>query len=77
MSDILALGQQWPDGYANNKFWISINMMRPMTQHGSGGLVLGRECSSVEELEMVADEIRADLDRLIQEARKKFGTGSS
>ena len=73
MPDILQLGQQWPDGYTDNKFWIGVNMMRPMLQHGSSTpLVLGRECSSIVDLESVAAEIRADLNRILQEARKKL-----
>ena len=77
MPDILRLGQQWPDNYQENKFWIGVNMMRPMTQHGGQSMVLGRECSSVEDLESVADEIRTDLDRILQEARKKLARRST
>jgi hypothetical protein len=57
MSDILRLGQQWPDGYANNKFWIALNMDRPLFQHSGSGYILGRECGTLAELENVALEI--------------------
>jgi hypothetical protein len=53
------------------KLWISLGRVRH--QHGNDGIVIGRECYSLAELEAVADEIRADLDRVMQEARQKFG----
>jgi len=41
--------------------------------HSSDGLVvLGRKCASLEEIENVADEIRADLEAALTEARAKL-----
>ena len=39
-------------------------------------IVLGRECTSLLELESVAKDIRADLDRVIDDARKKLGNST-
>ena len=79
MPDILRFGQQWTDsqiglGNKNNKFWIALNMDRPLIQHSGSGYILGRECNSIAELETVASEIRSDLERILQEARKKFSS---
>ena len=69
---MLELGQQWPDSYSNNKYWIGANPRSSSTQHSDGLLLLGRECTSISELESVAEDIRADLDRALDEARKKL-----
>jgi hypothetical protein len=49
--------------------------MASRTGHADGLLLLGRECTSIAELESVAADIRADLDRILKEARKKIGAG--
>jgi hypothetical protein len=69
----LRLGQQWPDLAAANKFWIGADPMASGVQHADGLIILGRECSSLEELETVAAQIRADLDETLAEAKLKFG----
>lgn len=68
----LQLGQQWPDGFGQNTYWIGADPMQAGIQHGDGLIILGRECHSLPELERVACEIREDLDRALEEARRKL-----
>ena len=41
--------------------------------YGNGGLTVGRKFKSLAQFEVVAEEIRADLDRVMQEARRALG----
>jgi hypothetical protein len=68
----LQLGQKWPDGSLDNKYWIGMDPMQAGIQHGDGLVMLGRECRSLADLENVASEIREDLDRALEEARRKL-----
>ncbi len=78
---ILQLGEMWPDSdktpnwpgtSASNRYWIGANPMAS-SEHSSDGLVvLGRKCDSLEEIERVAAEIRADLEQTLSEARAKL-----
>ncbi len=69
---MLKLGQKWPDGNpAENVYWIGATATASV-QHGDGLLLMGRECRSLRDLEMLADEIRAELDAVITEARKRL-----
>lgn len=68
----LQLGQQWPDGFGQNAYWIGADPMQAGIQHGDGLIILGRECHSLQELERVAREIREDLERTLDEARRKL-----
>jgi hypothetical protein len=76
---ILKFGQKWPDSRANNTYWIGADMRSSGIQHGDGfvGLViLGGYCTSLSEIERVAADIRADLERVLDEARKMLGPKS-
>jgi len=41
--------------------------------HSDGLVVLGHECTTIAELEAVAATVRTDLERVVNEARKKLG----
>jgi hypothetical protein len=71
----LKFGQKWPDyhSHPNNTYWIGADPMSSGIEHGDGLIVLGRDCSSLSDIESVAADIRADLDRVLDEARKKLG----
>jgi hypothetical protein len=72
----LQLGQQWPDDSADNVYWIGMDPMQARVQHGDGLVILGRECRSLAQLGAVAFKIREDLDRVLEEARQKFGANA-
>ena len=69
---MLELGQQSPDSQPDNRYLIGANSMSSSIQHADGLVLLGRECTSRAELESVATDIRADLDRVLGEARVKL-----
>ena len=75
---ILRLGQKWSDehsAYAKNRYWIGAV---PGSIQPAGELVLlGRDCGSLEELESVAADIRADLENVLADARGKLGQKSN
>jgi hypothetical protein len=64
-------GQKWPGNLADNEYWIAIDPFASQLQYGDG-LVVECACHSLEELEAVAAHIRSDLDRVMQEAKKKL-----
>jgi hypothetical protein len=68
---MLKLGQQWPDDAEDNKYWIGATVF-DNPQHSDGLVFLGRECRSLAELKNLAAEIRVELDRVIEEARRKL-----
>jgi len=77
---ILKLGQKWSDdhsAYATNKYWIGADPTVSSIQYGDGLIVLGRDCASLQELESVAADIRADLESVLAEARQKLGQKSN
>ncbi len=55
---------------AKAKFWIEVDGAPNV--HGEG-IVVGRECPSLGELEKVAEELKTDIDRVVLEARHRFG----
>ena len=77
---ILEFGQMWPDsvrtlgwsGTSSNRYWIGVNPMASSEQSGDGLVILGRKCSSLEEIESIAADIRADLELTLAEARAKL-----
>ena len=69
----LKLGQMWPDSYPDNKYWIGANPMSSGLTHSDGLVLLGHECTTIAELEAVAATVRTDLERVVNEARKKLG----
>jgi hypothetical protein len=73
----LKLGQKWPASYPDNKYWIGANPMSSGLTHPDGLIVLGHECTTLAELEAVAAAIRTDLERVVNEARKKLGKNSN
>jgi hypothetical protein len=68
----LQLGQKWPDGSPDNKYWVGMDPMQSGIQHGDGLVIFLRECRSLADLEAVVAEIREDLDRVLEEARRKL-----
>jgi hypothetical protein len=70
---ILKLGHQIPTmSRSRDIYWIGADRLTSGIEHGDGLIVLGRDCSSLEDLERVATEIREDLDNVLQQARKKL-----
>jgi hypothetical protein len=75
MATIFNLGPRAPsltEIHGKAAYWISVSAGRD--QPGDGGLLLGRRFHSRKQLEEVAAEIQSDLDRVIDEARQKFGS---
>ncbi|MEH2474224.1 hypothetical protein V1281_004590 [Nitrobacteraceae bacterium AZCC 2161] len=73
---ILKLGQTWHGEIVENRFWIGATTDAG-TQHGDGLVVLGRDCGTIADLEGVALEIREELDRLLDEVRRRAGSKST
>jgi hypothetical protein len=69
---MLRLGQKWPGNQTDNTYWIGADPMNSRVQHGDGLLLMGRECRSLAELEMVGAEIKADVDAVLKEARQRL-----
>lgn len=70
---MLKLGQKWPGDQADNTYWIGADPMNSRVHHADGLVLMGRECRSLAELELVAEDIRTELDMVLLEARKRFG----
>jgi hypothetical protein len=52
-------------------YWIALDVR---LLHSAGdGIIIGRKCRSLPELEAVVKEFRADLDRALEDARAKLG----
>lgn len=66
---MIKLGQKWPGDLFDNTFWIGVDPMNSSVQHEDGLVLVGRECRSYAELEMLASEIRSELDAVLNEAR--------
>ena len=56
---ILHFHQKWPDEYGarDNRYWIAADPNASRIQYADGMIVLGRDCTSLAELEAVASEI--------------------
>ena len=76
MTRVFKFGQKWADQVAENEYWIAVDLFASHTQHGNG-LILGRECKSLAELESLSKDIHADLERVMEEARRKLGKTSN
>jgi hypothetical protein len=72
MRQVFKFGQKWPGDVADNEYWIAIDINASRVQHGDGQII-ERECRSLAEIEAIVAHIRADLDRVVQEAREKLG----
>ncbi|HEY8128400.1 MAG TPA: hypothetical protein VIF39_06765, partial [Hyphomicrobium sp.] len=62
MTRVFKFDQKWPDHFDGNEYWIAVDPFVSYTQHGRG-LILGRECKSLAELENLSKDLHADLDR--------------
>jgi hypothetical protein len=69
---MLKLSQKWPGDQADNTYWIGADPMNSRVHHGDGLLLMGRECRTLAELEMVGAEIKADVDAVLKEARQRL-----
>ncbi len=67
---ILKLLERW-DG-PRNEYWIGIEPLAAKTYHIFGEILVGPECKSLEEIERVVADIRADLDQILIQARDKI-----
>ncbi len=67
MQRILTLGRSEPFGPSTRKTcWVGIDLFAPSQV---GKLVrLGRECTSLADLQMVVDQMKDDLDTIVREA---------
>jgi hypothetical protein len=65
--------QQWPDSHAQNgnTYWIGLDHLVVSTQR-KGAFVLGGECQTLAELEHVADQLHAQINDALAEAREKL-----
>jgi hypothetical protein len=70
---MLKLGQKWPGDEPDNTYWIGADPMNSRLHHGDGLVLMGRECRSLAELEMVGSELKAEVDSVLNEARQRFG----
>jgi hypothetical protein len=62
-----------PDFHPDNKYWIGLDLESTSAQaHTGDAIVLGRECTSISDLAAVAADLRADLEVILDEARKKL-----
>ena len=66
---ILKLLERWTEPH--NIYAVGAEPMSTSTWHISQ-VILGPECRTLEELEQVAAKIRADLDRMLAEARVRL-----
>lgn len=70
MRNIFKLGQKWSDDGGENAYWVEVH------PHARGVLedtrTLGGEFRTLEELERVAKALHADLDRVMEQARRKL-----
>jgi hypothetical protein len=48
---MLSLGQKWPSGTPDNVYWIAADPMASRVHHADGLIVMGRECSTLADLE--------------------------
>lgn len=68
------LSQKWDAPYdgPDNTYWVGLDFSQtPMVQHGST-IVLGRECSSLREIEAIIAELTLALDAVAADARKRL-----
>jgi hypothetical protein len=65
----VSIGQKWPLGYGDNRWWIASTGAR--VQHG-GGFTLTAECKSFDELVFAAEQLKADIDQAVTSARAEI-----
>ena len=66
---LLELVENW-DG-PRNEYWIAVNLLSGTVRH-NGQILIGPQSKTIEELERIAAALRADLDRVLAEARDKI-----
>jgi hypothetical protein len=67
--------QQWPDSHAQdgNTYWIGLDHLNlSSSTQRNGTFVLGQECRTLEELELVAEQLHAQINEVVSEAREKL-----
>ena len=67
-------GMQWSETYRHpgDKFWLALNRDKMRTQYGGSGLLVTRECRTMEELESEVERLKGDLDAALVEARTEL-----
>ena len=66
---LLELVENW-DG-PRNEYWIAVNSLSSTVRH-NGQILIGPQSKTIEEIERIAASLRADLDRVVAEAREKI-----
>jgi hypothetical protein len=54
------------------RYWIALSKSGFHTHRSTGDIVIGYECQSLEELEILEEEIRGDFTRVLEEARARL-----
>jgi hypothetical protein len=72
MPPIFRLGQFYSPLHPTPRYWIALNKSAFHTHRSTGDIVIGYECESLEELEILEEEIRLDFTRVLEEARGKL-----
>jgi hypothetical protein len=68
-NEFLELVENW-DG-PRNEYWIAVNSLSAQVRH-NGQILIGPQSKSLAELERIAAALRADLDRVLAQARDKI-----
>jgi hypothetical protein len=67
--------QQWPDSHAQdgNTYWIGLDQVAvACCKQSNGTILLGNECQTLDELEQVADQLHAQINDALADAREKL-----
>ncbi|MBR1212073.1 hypothetical protein [Bradyrhizobium sp. JYMT SZCCT0180] len=66
-------GQKWPDELARggNTYWIGFDHTTSRIQR-PGVFVLGKECTSIAEIEAIVSTLHRELDEALNQAREKL-----
>ncbi len=74
MAKFLRFGPEQPNP-GRKTCWIALVNKDVNTQIG-GDFLVGRECQFITEIQSEVDQIKADLDEILREAKKRFGASN-
>jgi TPP-dependent pyruvate/acetoin dehydrogenase alpha subunit len=65
--------QQWPDSLVQdgNTYWLGLDPLLASTQ-SNGTFVLGQQCRTLAELELVAQQLHAQINDAVASAKEKL-----
>ena len=69
---LFRLAQKWDEPLPDNSYWVGVDPLSYPQGNIGGLMTVGQECKHYWEIESLVEDLKADLDQLLLEAKSKM-----